>query len=278
MSALAFGKWHKRLSKKPDVLELLAMDEQEEPLFGGLVNGRVVRIGETVRRPAGPWTPTIHALLAHLQNKGFPAPRPLGLDDKGREVLSFLPGTASNRPWPKILLTHAGAWQVGAMLRAYHMAVADFVPPSPTIWRHGPQALAPGEVVLHGDYAPHNLIWSSEGLSGVIDFELARPGLPVEDAVFAALRVAHLRPDETAPPGFGGVPDRRGRLESFAVGFGCEPGFLLAAAISVQRGELDRIVRLGGAAIEPWASFLRLGLADQVRDELRWLEDNLSSI
>jgi hypothetical protein len=60
--------------------------------------GGVVRIGDTVRRPAGPWTPTIHALLSHLVDKGFRAPGPLGLDDKGREVLRFLPGRASMRP------------------------------------------------------------------------------------------------------------------------------------------------------------------------------------
>ncbi len=211
------------------------MTEQEEPLFGGLVNGRVVRVGDTVRRPDGAWTPTIHALLAHLQIKGFPAPKPLGFDDKGREVLSFLPGIASNRPWPPALLTHSGVRQVGEVLKAYHAAVADFMPPVPAIWRHGPQALEPGEIVLHGDYAPHNLIWNDDRLAGVIDFELARPGRPIEDAVFAALRVAHLRPDATAPPGFHGVPDRRGRLEAFAEGFGCMPDRLLDAAFAVQQ-------------------------------------------
>ena len=35
----------------------------EIPLGGGNVSGGVVRIGDTVRRPAGPWTPAVHALL-----------------------------------------------------------------------------------------------------------------------------------------------------------------------------------------------------------------------
>jgi hypothetical protein len=96
--------------------------------------------------------------------------------------------------------------------------------------------------------------------------------------VFAALRVAHVRPDEMAPPGFDGIPDRRGRLEAFAVGFGCEPGFLLATAVLAQRAELDRILNLGGAGIEPWASFLRLGLAERVEVELRWLEANIGAL
>ena len=64
----------------------------EEPLPGGNMTGGVVRVGDTVRRPAGPWTPAVHALLNHLHAVGFPgAPRAHGLDDQGREVLDFVP-------------------------------------------------------------------------------------------------------------------------------------------------------------------------------------------
>jgi hypothetical protein len=74
------------------------MTRTEIPLEGGNASGGVVRIGDTVRRPAGPWTPAVHALLGHLHAAGFPgAPQPLGLDEHGREVLTFIPGTI---PWP----------------------------------------------------------------------------------------------------------------------------------------------------------------------------------
>ena len=255
------------------------MSAVEEPLHGGLSNARVFRVGDTVRRPAGAWTPTNHALLRHLANKDFPAPVPFGLDDKGREVLSYLPGVAGLRPWPAALLETAGAREVGAMLRAYHAAVAEFVPPTPAIWRHGAQALAPGEIVLHGDFGPYNLIWNDGALTGVIDFELARPGLAIEDAVFAVLRVAHLRPDETARAvGFVGVPDRRARLNAFAQGYGCAPGDLLARARDGQLGELERMGRYGGQGIEPWTTFLARGLEARAREELRWLDENLGTL
>jgi hypothetical protein len=53
----------------------------------------VVRVGDTVRRPARPSTATVQAYLAHLHCAGFTgAPVPLGIDDQGREVLSFVPG------------------------------------------------------------------------------------------------------------------------------------------------------------------------------------------
>src|SRR5260370_36753638 len=69
------------------------MTRTEIPLEGGNVSGGVVRIGDTVRRPAGPWTPAVHALLGPLTAAGFPgAPLPPGLDEHGREVLTLLPG------------------------------------------------------------------------------------------------------------------------------------------------------------------------------------------
>ena len=39
----------------------------------------VLRHGDTVLRPAGPWTPAVHALLIHLENAGFTgSPRVVG--------------------------------------------------------------------------------------------------------------------------------------------------------------------------------------------------------
>jgi len=47
--------------------------EYGEPLAGGNMSGEVWRIGDTVRRRAGPWTPAVHALLLHLEQRGFAA-------------------------------------------------------------------------------------------------------------------------------------------------------------------------------------------------------------
>lgn len=53
----------------------------------------VVRVGDTVRRPVGPWTASVEAVLEHLWVVGFSgAPRPLGRDDQGRQVLEFIRG------------------------------------------------------------------------------------------------------------------------------------------------------------------------------------------
>lgn len=74
----------------------------EETLAGGNTVG-AVRSGEVVHKRASPWTPTVHALLRYLEDAGFEgAPRALGFDGRGREMVSYLPGdTAAGRfPWP----------------------------------------------------------------------------------------------------------------------------------------------------------------------------------
>lgn len=254
-------------------------EPEEIALHGGLESGRVVRVGETVRREAGPWTATIQSLLTHLGAQGFPCPRPLGLDRRGREMLSFLPGRASNWPWPPALIATEGAAKVGVFLRAYHDAVAGFEPPAPTPWRHGPQALKPGEIVLHGDFGPHNLIWDGAQICGLIDFELARPGDPMEDAGFAVVRAAQLRPDQqTRAPGFATPPDRAARLAAFAEGYGCGRSELVEAARQAQLAEIERIVRFGGAGLEPWATFRRRGIEALARQELAWIDANAASL
>ncbi len=67
------------------------------------------------------------------------------------------------------------------MLVRHHAAIADFAPADP-VWRHGSESLGHGQIALHGDLGPHNLIWSGDAIVGVIDFELARPGKPMDDA------------------------------------------------------------------------------------------------
>jgi Ser/Thr protein kinase RdoA (MazF antagonist) len=245
----------------------------EEPLLGGLVPGRVVRVGDTVRRPAGPWTPTIHALLRHIRAKGFPAPEPLGLDEKGREVVSFLEGEVSNWPWPVALRGDGGLRAVAAMLRAYHAAVADFSPPAGAVWVDGATLPGADEIILHGDFGPYNLVWRGARIVGVIDWDLARPGKPLADAAWAAIHSVPLRGDaDTRAMGFDQPPNRRARLATFAEAFGgVTPSQLLAEALAVQLAMMGLIERLGNAGLEPWAGHRRHGLVEGLRLEHQWL-------
>ncbi|HEY7202345.1 MAG TPA: aminoglycoside phosphotransferase family protein, partial [Candidatus Dormibacteraeota bacterium] len=164
----------------------MAEPEEESRLAGGFVN-EVVRVGATVRRTAGPWTPAVHALLRHLERAGFAeAPRALGVDDRGREVLGFIEGeTPGWTGWPDVLREGDGLAQLGALLRRYHEAVRGFRPPEGARWRN-PLAPAVGEVVRHGDFAPFNTVWRGHRLVGVIDWDFAQPGPAISDLAYLA--------------------------------------------------------------------------------------------
>ncbi|MFC6084254.1 phosphotransferase enzyme family protein [Sphaerisporangium aureirubrum] len=161
------------------------MQHDEEPLSGGNVSEGVVRVGDTVRRPAGPWTPAVHALLAHLHSVGFDAaPRPLGIDDQGREILTFLPGQVV---WPdrfSLLEPAHRLAHVARMIRDFHDAVQDFAAPPDARW----QTLIPpdsSEIIAHHDLAPWNLVVGDGTPWAFIDWDAAGPGSRLWDLAYA---------------------------------------------------------------------------------------------
>jgi hypothetical protein len=71
----------------------------EVDLPRGDVTEGVVRVGDTVRRPHQPQSLAVATYLDHLERVGFAgAPRYLGRDDAGRDVLTFLPGDVPGDP------------------------------------------------------------------------------------------------------------------------------------------------------------------------------------
>jgi hypothetical protein len=83
-----------------------------------------------VRRPLRPFSLTVQAYLAHLHAAGFTgAPLPLGVDEQGREVLSFVPGEVHRHPLPQAAGDDVLAAQ-DRLIRALHQASAGWVPPS----------------------------------------------------------------------------------------------------------------------------------------------------
>jgi hypothetical protein len=227
----------------------------EEVLTGGNVS-HVVRIGDTVRRPTGPWTPAVHALLRHLEAKGFDgAPRVLGIDDEGREVLEFVPGAMA---WPVMgaLATDHGLVRAARLLRAYHVAVADFVPPADAVWRFPDMAPdcepfvdAEGLLIAHNDCAAWNLVMGEDRWA-FIDWDTAGPRIRLWDLAYAIrgmvlvdrpIDVRHRL--EVLLDAYGMTDDERRRL----------PDLVIARIQS----SIDMMRRRGEAGEEPWASMWR---------------------
>jgi len=170
--------------------------ETEVLLLGGTANrGQVTRLGDTVRRPRRPTSPATHALLQHLADVGFTgAPRFLGIDGQGREVLSYVPGTAVTPPYPAWALTDEALLSVADLLREYHLAVGGF-DPAPHTWPSPPPAPFAGELVSHNDVNLDNVVFRDGRAAALIDFDLAAPGSRVWDIAGAARLWAPLRPD-----------------------------------------------------------------------------------
>src|SRR5919112_3628837 len=188
-------------------------DCDEEVLNGGLTNaGRISRVGGTVRRPGPPASPSTWALFDHLERVGFDgAPRFLGVDDRGREVLSFIPGECAIEPYPAWALTDEALVSVAELLRRYHDAAASFDAAGRTWPEFVPAEFRDG-LISHNDPNLDNVIFSGGGAVGLIDFDLASPGSAVWDVACAARLWAPLRDERDVPE-----PLHAHTLERFAM-------------------------------------------------------------
>lgn len=124
----------------------------------------VVRVRDTVRRGAGSWTPAVHDLLRYLAGHSYPAPRPRGIDDEGREILTFIPGECVHPDNLAVLKPDAAMRRVGKLIAEYHRAQAGYVSPLDAAWRsEGRDPTGSTEVIAHNDLAPWNLIAGPSG-------------------------------------------------------------------------------------------------------------------
>jgi hypothetical protein len=233
----------------------------EERLAGGNVT-QPSRVGRHVHRASGAWTPTVHALLRHLEVMGFAgAPRVVGFDDAGREVLTYLNGEAGSAVFPAALLEERGLAALGSFLRAFHDAARSFDPGPDAVYRIGPKQRGPGEVVCHGDAGYWNTVWRGDEIVGLIDWDFAEPAAPIADVALAAMPVVPFRDDDYAAR-IGLVPpvDRPRRLAALCAGYGgITPQEVVEAARETIRLEIDRLRTFGAAGREPWASSLADG-------------------
>ncbi|WP_431523288.1 phosphotransferase [Paenibacillus amylolyticus] len=160
------------------------MSEQEEVLTGGNVN-QVVRIGETVRRHAKP-NPYVVELLLHLEKVGYNhAPRYLGIDEQGREILSYLEGIVPGNDYPDLeeyMWSDESLIEVAKLLRSYHDATVGFTTTSVSTNRY--PGITEDEVVCHNDFAPYNVVYKDGRPQGIIDFDMAGPGPRMWDIAY----------------------------------------------------------------------------------------------
>ena len=150
---------------------------EEIQLGGGAMTDEVVRIGDTVRRPSGHATQLMRDILLHLERAGFDAaPRWLGFDERGRDVLTWIDGeTFTDRgqmhpyigdPPARVRFTEEQVAAVMRLLRRYHDTFG-------------------GDVICHGDFGPWNIVWRHGLPFAAIDFDNVYRGDAADDVAYA---------------------------------------------------------------------------------------------
>jgi hypothetical protein len=151
--------------------------QEEIQLGGGAMTDGVVRVGDTVRRPPRYATQLMRDVLVHLERAGFDAaPRWLGFDEQGRDVLSWIDGeTLTERgqmhpyigdPPGRITFTDEQIAAVMRLLHRYHDTFGD-------------------DVICHGDFGPWNIVWRNGLPFAVIGFDNVYRGDAADDVAYA---------------------------------------------------------------------------------------------
>jgi Phosphotransferase enzyme family len=240
----------------------------ETVLEGGDLN-HVVKVGDTVRRPQGEWSPAVHALLLHFESVGFDgAPRFLGIDDEGREILSFVRGDAALAPLPA---GDDALVELGRLLRRAHEAAAGFEPPADAAWFTGGE----GPLICHRDLFPPNVILRQARPVALVDWDFAGPAEPLDDVFSAA---SHWVPLNISAGEWGlpaGRKPERLRLLCDAYGLSSEDrARFVDKAIEIRRGGYELKKRLGGEERRPgWREMWDRGDGDRALANIRLLEE-----
>ena len=255
----------------------LAPMSEETPLSDGWpsVAGAVLIEGR-VHRSTGPWTAAGHALLRHLEAVQFDgAPRVVGFDEQGREVLTWVEGEAPGVPWPTWMQTDEVLASLGRLLRRYHDAVVSFSPPPGAEWRSWLGSPG-GPIIRHGDLWPSNVVFRSGRPVAFIDWEFAQPGTVLDEVASAAKHWAPLCSDARAEEQGWTLPvDRITRLRVLCEAYSLDTaGRALVIPTVIRNAQFgyQSHKTWGEAGVPGFAEMWQAGSGTTILGDRAWLE------
>lgn len=207
-------------------------------------------MGGTVRRALHRNSAFVHALLQHFEAVGFEgAPRFLGIDEEGREILSYVEGRvypgADKVDDPVQILSDEHIVSAGRLIRRFHDATA------------GTALAGEAEVVCHPDLGQHNIVFQGCDAVAIIDWdEDVAPGPRILDFAHAVWCLAEIGRQ-------GGEVDeqaRRTRLLCGAYGWDDPP-----AVIDEIEARFRRAIASHTANRKPAAARIFTDMADWIR-------------
>lgn len=270
------------------VPEVVLADGPEEPLPGGDVTEGLVRIGDTVRRPRSAGADLVEAVLSFLEDSGFDgAPRFLGIDDQGRQALSFVPGEVAGRPWPDWVADDERIASVARLVRLLDDAMQPFGLPSDLAHDELPDApgmpasiAGPPRFVGHMDITPENVVFVDGRARALIDFDLARPTDRVGEVCNLLLWWAPLMPvvdRELAVRDVDAVARAALLVDEYGLGADDRQRIVPVARNSADRtwySMRNRAAVLGGG----WKRMWDEGVGDRILRRQRWLAEHADEL
>jgi hypothetical protein len=256
--------------------------ESGETLTGGRMTSGILRRGDQLLRPTGPWSAAVHEYLRYLEAAGFEgSPRLIGIED-GYEVLSYLEGEVPSDPdWepgrgnrlPPYARTDQALCRTAQLLRRLHRVSLDFEP-AVTCYRFHPHPPRAGEVISHGDLGPWNTVYRDGLPVAFIDWDSAQPADPLTDLAGAAWAFVPLAPaGQLAESGFAPLPDLPARLRMFVDAYGLADRRAILPAL--QRSTL---ISAGHVKDYPISAADAAATLEYKARELRWLHGVLPDL
>ena len=239
-------------------------------LPGGTVTP-VIRVGDTVRRPTGFWSPSVHALLRHLED--FPgSPRFLGIDDQGREIVTFLPGEVTVDGPPAGMFSESALIAAAHLLRAFHDATTGWIPEHDD-WQFQVGAPTSGPVICHNDVGPYNSVYRAGRPAAFIDWDFAAPGPREWDVAYALWRFVPLY-DDAACARLGWPITARGpRIARFLDAYGLDRRDDLFDVVLSRMDVTRRTIESWADAGKPgYVGLRREGRLTEITDNMRYVE------
>lgn len=231
-----------------------------------------------VWRRTRPWSANVHLLLAHLHAKGFDAaPRPAGCDREWERV-TFLDGRTADLDLDLDARSDRALTSAARLLRRYHDCTVDFAAAhAGDVWQL--PARAPFELICHGDFAPYNVVFADQEVSGIIDFETAHPGPRQWDLAYAVYRWAPL--SLTAPAELSATDIQIGRVRRFLDAYGLANG-LRAGVIDMVIERLEALVafmeREAAGGSEKYRAHIKAGHDELYRADIAYIRRQRAAI
>lgn len=163
-------------------------------------NGQVVKIGDTVHRKVK-GGPILHLYLQYLEKAGMNGvPRFFGLDEQGREILTYLPGKTQQHDkliGHPCMRSDDTIVDMACFMRRLHDISVGFLPNAKEYgWGNPDYPQDEPETICHNDAASWNWVFMNDRLVGLFDFDTACPGTRMWDLTLPVFSIIPLTPYE----------------------------------------------------------------------------------